>query len=199
MADRLLVLDVHGVIFTNPLVPFIADLAERHGWDRAEAVSTWHGRLRRRFWLGQLSVEQLWGTFAPGEDGDALTAELEGRYEAGPLFEWVAHSDEPVWLLSNHRTDWLRARIVRYGLDGRFERVYVSDGIGRVKPEFDAFRFAQDQAGSRDITYVDDKPGNVAAASAVFTTALTVSDALESLAAGERAKGSDRAGLSARG
>jgi FMN phosphatase YigB (HAD superfamily) len=181
MSDRLLVLDVHGVIFTNPLVPFIADLAERHGLGRKEAVATWHGRLRQRFWLGQLSVEELWQTFAPGSDTEALTAELEQRYAAGPLFEWVQRSHDPIWLLSNHRTDWLQARLARYGLDGRFERVYVSDAIGQVKPAFEAFRFAQDQAGRREITYVDDKPGNVAAASSVFSRALTVDQALEVL------------------
>jgi FMN phosphatase YigB (HAD superfamily) len=199
MSDRLIVLDVHGVVFTNPLVPFIADLAERTGRDRKEAVATWHGRLRRRFWLGQLSVVELWQEFAPGADAEALTAELEGRYETGPLFDWVAHSDGPIWLLSNHRSDWLQARLARFGLGSRFERVYVSDAIGRVKPEFEAFRYAQDQAGGREITYVDDKPGNVAAAGAVFATAMTVGDALKTLVAGEPAGGQDPAGLAARG
>ena len=73
------------------------------------------------------------------------------------------------------------------GLQGRFERVYVSDAIGHVKPEFEAFAFAQEQAGSREITYVDDKPGNVAAARAVFADAMTVDEALESLVGGEAA------------
>lgn len=184
MSDRLIVLDVHGVIFTNPLVPFIADLAERHGRDRTEAVATWHGRLRRHFWLGQLSVDELWQEFAPGADSEALTAELEARYRSGPLFEWVRGSEEPIWLLTNHRTDWLQARLARSGLEGRFERVYVSDAIGRVKPEFEAFSFAQEQAGGREITYVDDKPGNVAAASSVFARAMTVGEAIETLAPG---------------
>ena len=181
MADRLLVLDVHGVIFTNPLVPFIAEVAERSGRDRAEAVATWHGRLRRPFWLGQLDVDGLWQAVAPGADGAALTAELEERYEVGPLYRWLDGTDVPIWLLSNHRSDWLEARLERFGLADRFERVYVSDAIGQVKPEVEAFRFAQRQAGSRRITYVDDKPGNVAAASAVFARALTVSEALETL------------------
>ncbi len=181
MSERLIVLDVHGVIFTNPLVPFIADLAERNGQDRREAVATWHGRLRQRFWLGRMSVEELWQTFAPGSDSETLTAELEERYATGPLFDWVQRSDATIWLLSNHRTDWLQARLARYGLDGRFERVYVSDAIGHVKPEFEAFRFAQQQAGSRDITYVDDKVSNVTAASSVFSQALTVGQALETL------------------
>lgn len=181
MPERLIVLDVHGVIFTNPFVPFIADLAERNGQDRQAAIATWHGRLRRRFWLGQLPVEELWQEFAPGADSDALTAELEGRYRTGPLFDWVRDSDAPIWLLSNHRSDWLQARIARYGLDGRFERVYVSDAIGCVKPEFEAFDYARQQAAGRSVTYVDDKPGNVAAAGAVFGQAMTVVQALGSL------------------
>jgi FMN phosphatase YigB (HAD superfamily) len=181
MADRLLVLDVHGVIFTNPLVPFIAEVAEREGGDRTAAVATWTGRLRRPFWLGRLEVEDLWQALLPGRDSSALTAELEQRYAKGPLFGWIERSDEPIWLLSNHRTDWLLARLERFGLADRFERIYVSDAIGQVKPDADAFRFAQRQAGERPITYVDDKPGNVAVASGVFAQALGVSEALDTL------------------
>jgi FMN phosphatase YigB (HAD superfamily) len=181
MPDRLLVFDVHGVIFTNPLVPFIGEVAERDGRDRDQAVAAWHERLRRPFWLGQLDVESLWQSVVPGADGAALTAELEERYAPGPLFDWVSRTDEPIWLLSNHRTDWLEARLVRFGLADRFERIYVSDGIGHVKPEADAFHFAQRMAAGRPITYVDDKPGNVAVAADVFARALGVSEALEAL------------------
>ncbi|MEX1344529.1 MAG: HAD family hydrolase [Candidatus Limnocylindrales bacterium] len=181
MADGLLVLDVHGVIFTNPLVPFLAEAAERSGGDGAHAVAMWNERLRRPFWLGRLEVNDLWRTVAPGADGPALTAELEQRYTEGPFFRWIERTDAPIWLLSNHRTDWLEARLERFGLARRFERVYVSDAIGHVKPDAAAFRFAQRQAGDRPVTYVDDKPGNVAVASGVFARALTVGEALEAL------------------
>ena len=178
MGDDLLVLDVHGVIFTNPLVPFIAEVAERSGGDRAAAVAMWHDRIRRPFWLGQVEVDELWQAVAPGADGAALAVELEERYAPGPLFHWIERSSEPIWLLSNHRTDWLEARLARFGLADRFERVYVSDAIGQVKPDVEAFRFAQREAGDRTITYVDDKPGNVAVAGGVFARALEVSEAL---------------------
>jgi hypothetical protein len=32
------------------------------------------------------------------------------------------------------RTDWLMARLDRFGLTERFERIYVSDAIGAAKP-----------------------------------------------------------------
>mgnify|MGYP000618008867 CR=1 FL=1 len=54
----------------------------------------------------------------------------------------------------------------------RFERVYVSDAIGCIKPEAEAFRLVQRDAGGRAVTYVDDKPANVAVAAGVFAEAL---------------------------
>lgn len=177
--DRLLVLDVHGVIFTNPLVPFIAETAERLGREREEALRAWTTRLRRPFWLGEVSVEQLWSTLFPGCPPAGLTAELEERYEAGPFLGALDAIDGPVWLLSNHRTEWLLPRISRFGLDGRFERIYVSDAIGFVKPEAGAFRFVQDVVGDRRVRYIDDKAENVAAAAAVFDESIHVRDAVE--------------------
>lgn len=184
--ERLLVLDVHGVIFSNPLVPFIAETAERLGHDRDEVLRAWTTRLRRSFWLGEVAADELWTTLFPGCRPAALTAELEQRYEAGPLLEALDAIDGPIWLLSNHRTDWLLPRISRFGLDGRFERIYVSDDIGFVKPEVGAFRFVQDLLGDRSVRYVDDKAENVKAAAAVFDESIHVRHAMERLHAVSR-------------
>ena len=175
--DRIVVLDVHGVIFTNPLARFLAELAQRHGRESAEVLQTWTSRLRRPFWLGELGEREMWQTLFPAADADALTAELEGRYARGPLFDALEAISEPIWLLSNHRTDWLLPRLVRFGLAGRFDRIYVSDAIGWVKPEAEAFRLVQREAGRHTVTYVDDKPANVAVAAETFVEAMLVDEA----------------------
>ena len=169
---RLVVLDVHGVVFNNPLVPYLLELARRQDRDEAQVLRLWSGQLRRSFWLGRLSVSQLWGSLLPGGDPTALSAELEELYQAGPLFKLLDTIDDPIWLLSNHRSEWLLPRIARFGLKGRFERVYVSDAIGFVKPEPEAFDFVRQLAGGRAIRYVDDNPVNVTAAGAIFDEAL---------------------------
>jgi glucose-1-phosphatase len=174
---RLVVLDVHGVVFTNPLVPFLLETARRHGREEAQVLRLWSGQLRRPFWLGQSSVSELWQSLYPGCDPAALSAELEERYAAGPLFELLDAIDDPIWLLSNHRSEWLLPRIARFGLEGRFERVCVSDTIGFVKPEPEAFDFVRQLADGRAIRYLDDNPVNVAAAGAIFDQALGLDQA----------------------
>jgi putative hydrolase of the HAD superfamily len=169
---RLVVLDVHGVVFNNPLVPYLLETARRHGRDEVEVLRRWSSQLRRPFWLGQLSVAQLWSSLFPGCDPTVLSAELEERYQAGPLLRALDTIDDPIWLLSNHRSEWLLPRIARFGLDDRFERVYVSDAIGFVKPEPQAFEFVRVLAAGRTVRYVDDNPVNVAAAGAIFEEAL---------------------------
>jgi FMN phosphatase YigB (HAD superfamily) len=175
--SRIVVLDVHGVIFTNPLTRFLAELAQRHGRESAEVLQTWTSQLRRPFWLGQLDEQRMWQTLFPASEPDALTAELEQRYAKGPLFDALPDIDEPVWLLSNHRTHWLLPRLARFGLADRFERVYVSDAIGFVKPEAEAFRLVQREAGEHAVTYVDDKWANVTVAAEIFAEALIVGEA----------------------
>ena len=174
---RLILLDVHGVVFNNPLVPYLLETAKRHGRDEVEVLRLWSGELRRPFWLGQVSVSQVWEGLVPGCDPTALSAELEERYQAGPLFRALDAIDEPIWLLSNHRSEWLLPRLARFGLEDRFERVYVSDTIGFVKPEPEAFDFVRQLAGGRAISYVDDNPVNVAAAGAIFDEALGLDQA----------------------
>ncbi len=175
--DRLVVLDVHGVVFSNPLVPYLAEIAEHYGREGSEVLEAWSTRLRRPFWLGQLGEVELWTSLFPGCDPVAVSAELEERYEAGPLFHRLDAISDPIWLLSNHRSEWLMPRLARFGLEGRFERVYVSDTIGFVKPEPGAFHFVRELAGERTIRYLDDKPANVNVAATVFDEVLGLEQA----------------------
>lgn len=177
-SEQLVVLDVHGVIFTNPLAAFLADHARRHGRESAEVLRAWTTQLRRPFWLGQLPVAELWATLFPGAEPEALSDELERRYAAGPFFDALEHVEEPIWLLSNHRTEWLLPRLERFGLAGRFERIYVSDAIGAVKPDVSAFQSVRRAAGDRPVLYIDDKVVNVTAAATVFERALHLTEAL---------------------
>lgn len=177
--QRLLVLDVHGVILTNPLLPFLADTARAVGRDPDVVRGEWDAYWRRPFWLGEVEPEALWAALFPGSDPNELTRSFEARHEPGPLFDTLPDLEGPIWLLSNHRSAWLLPRLERFGLSGRFERVYVSDAIGQVKPDPGAFEFVRTRAGGRSIRYVDDKPANVAAAARVFDESLLVASVVE--------------------
>lgn len=158
---ELLVLDVHGVIFDNPLGGFLDDLGTDTGEGPAALRRRWVDTLRRPFWEGRLTEAQLWDTLAPGADHDELRAELERRYRTGPWFDFVANHSGAMWLLTNHRSEWLHPRLARFGIAERFDRILVSDRIGAAKPSRHAFASVMDVPGA---LFVDDNPRNVAAA-----------------------------------
>ncbi|MDJ0769125.1 MAG: HAD-IA family hydrolase [Ilumatobacter sp.] len=160
----LIVLDAHGVVFNRPFPGFVRDLAIRCGFDPAEHWGRWKGVWREPFWGGRLTSRELWAQLAPGLDHRVLEAELEARFEPGPLFDAVTAGDRPLWLLSNHRSEWLLPRLQRFGLADRFERVLVSDAIGAAKPTPAAFDELVAESARRRVLFVDDNETNVEAA-----------------------------------
>lgn len=103
----------------------------------------------------------MWEAIAPGLDPAELRRDLEARYHPGPWFDFVTAYDRPMWLLSNHRTDWLLPRLRRFELADRFERILVSDALGASKPSAGAFGALRGRAG---VVFFDDSPCNVGAA-----------------------------------
>lgn len=161
---RLLVLDGHGVVLTNPFLTFLDDLAIQTGQSLLQVRRLWHDRLRTPFWTGKLAEEELWRHLTGSEDGRHWRGSLEQRYEPGPaagcLTRWAQMT--PIWLLSNHHSAWLRPRLDRFELSGHFERIIVSDEIGVAKPEPSAFdavlAHVRDPA---EALFVDDRARNV--------------------------------------
>lgn len=123
----IIVLDVHGVVSNNPLVGFFHDLADRNGIASTEFIRQWRSTWRRPFWEGRIIETQLWNTLAPDIDHQEPRNDLERDYAPGPWFDFAAHHDGPIWLLSNHRTEWLLPRLERFAILDRFDRIIVSD------------------------------------------------------------------------
>ena len=63
------------------------------------------------------------------------------------------------------------ARLDRFGLTDRFERIYISDAIGAAKPSDRAFSVLTDRTG---LHYYDDSDRNVNAARKLGITASVV-------------------------
>ncbi len=172
MSDQpVIALDVHGVVLNNPLPGFIDDVGESTGVGIPAIRHRWRTELRLGFWEGRLSDDEMWGRLAPGCDATQLRRDLEHRYTLGPFGAFVELHTGPIWLLSNHRTDWLMARLDRFGLTERFERIYISDAIGAAKPSDRAFSVLTDRTG---LHYYDDSNRNVNAARKLGITASVV-------------------------
>lgn len=174
MSDQpIIALDVHGVVFNNPMPGFIDDIGESTGVGIPAIRHRWRTELRLRFWEGRLSDDEMWERLAPGCDATQLRRDLEKRYTLGPFGSFVELHTGPIWLLSNHRTDWLMARLDRFGLTDRFDRIYISDAIGAAKPSDRAFSVLTDRTG---LHYYDDSNRNVTAARKLGITASVVTE-----------------------
>ena len=165
---KLLVLDGHGVVLTNPFQDFLVDLAQDTGQTEMEVKRIWNNRLRTPFWTGELAESEMWRLLTGRENGDSWRWALEERYDLGPAADHLRRWSQaiPVWLLSNHRRQWLLPRLERFGLDRHFRRIVVSDEIGFAKPEPAAFSdvLASVQHPAEAL-FVDDRTRNVDAAS----------------------------------
>jgi len=174
---QLLVLDGQGVVFNNPFPAFLADLGVRTGVGEPEVTSRWSDELRLPFWTGQLSEAAMWARLAPGLSTTGLREDLERRYAPGPLYDLVRRSTARLWLLSNHRGDWLRPRLERFALTERFERILVSDEQGVAKPSPEAFAHLINTS----CLYIDDLPKNIDVARSLGIDALHVDEAAKRL------------------
>ena len=159
-----IVLDAHGVVFNRAFPDFLLATATARGDDPDELWGRWSDGIRLDFWEGRSTPTQMWDQLFPGESPARLSAELERRYEPGPLYRFAATTPHRLWLLSNHRSGWLLPRLTRFGLADRFERVLVSDQLGVAKPDPRGFADVAALAERVDVTLYDDSRSNVATA-----------------------------------
>jgi putative hydrolase of the HAD superfamily len=162
-AIDLLVLDAHGVVLNNPLPDFLRRVALLTGQDPDSLRARWIGELRRPAWTGTMHDAELWRRLSGGVEYD-WRALLEESYEPGPAAPFLEHWAEcvPLWILSNHRSHWLEPRLERFGVRDHFERVLVSDQLGRVKPDAGAFAPLLEHVAEPDsILFLDDRRRNV--------------------------------------
>ncbi len=166
---RLLVLDGQGVVFNRPLPSMLHQLAIDTDQTPESVWQRWYRELRVPFWTGKITETDLWKKLSQRSliDGASLQANLESAYDYGPaaahLARWSMHV--PIWLLSNHRSDWLLQRLDRFQLVHFFERILVSDAIGAAKPDPLAFTpILQSIENPSTALFVDDHERNVQAA-----------------------------------
>ena len=158
---EVLVLDVHGVLFDKPLAGFLHDVGERTGEGGQQILQRWHRDLRTPFWTGHLDEESMWNQLAPSESPSTLLSDLEARYDRGPLWTLATTFHRDVWLLSNHRSNWLHERLARFGIAEKFDRVIVSDEIAAAKPDPRAFGSVSEECLTRSVLFIDDQLHNV--------------------------------------
>jgi HAD superfamily hydrolase (TIGR01549 family) len=167
---ELLLLDVHGVVLTNPLREFLDYLATATGQLPARVRHRWRDCLRTPAWSGQLSDEQLWEQLTGGDTTRDWRGILEAMYERGTAVPHLRRWSQqvPIWLLSNHRSHWLLPRLERFGLSKMFQRVVVSDAIGAAKPDPAAYRYVIKRVHDpAHCLFVDDRAQNIASGAAL--------------------------------
>ena len=167
---ELLVLDVHGVVLTNPLMEFLDQVEVATGQSPGSVRRRWRDRLRTPAWTGRISDEQLWEQLTGGDTTRDWRGILEGMYERGAAAPHLRRWSQrvPIWLLSNHRSHWLLPRLERFGLTGVFQRVVVSDVIAAAKPDPTAFRHVVEEVRApASCLFVDDRARNIASAASL--------------------------------
>lgn len=190
----LLVLDVGGVLLTDPMPILFDRLAEAGGVPKADVYEFYRANLRQRFWSGAISEDEFWpellcaARLAAGDAPEWHAAVLEWQTPLpaiGELERWAAAAD--IEILSNHRTAWIRPALEAAGValpppgvdrPGLIRRALVSEETGLVKPDADAFRAALEIARpDLPALLADDQPPNVASARAVGLPAILADDA----------------------
>ena len=168
---RILLFDLGGVLLR------LNDPAQTFGLklDEAEFLQRWiHSESVRRFEKGDLD---------PAIFATHIVAEIELPYTAGEFLERFASWPDALYdgildlldeippgfakaLLSNtNAIHWERDGIAS-ALEKRFDKLFLSYVTGRLKPDTDAFRHAQEafSCAPAEIAFFDDNPTNVSAA-----------------------------------
>jgi putative hydrolase of the HAD superfamily len=171
-SGRLLLLDVGGVVLADPLAPLFDRLAGAGRASRAAIADFYQRRLRQGLWAGTDPEPAFWTRLTDyagvTDDHEALRAftisTMSPLIPLEQLRRWARRV--PIWLLSNHREEWLGPALANLGIDSVFARRYVSSLTGLVKPDPAAFRAVVEAApfDAASILYVDDKVANVRAA-----------------------------------
>ncbi|MBL8199110.1 MAG: HAD hydrolase-like protein [Chromatiales bacterium] len=169
--NKLLVLDGQGVVFDAPIKRFLATFADDQQLSLRDIEARWESGLRERAWRGRIDDANLWNELA-GRSVDAAQTRLrlDASYRPGPAAPYLADwsGKARLCLLSNHRSAWLLPQLDAFGIRSFFEKIWVSDATGHVKPEAAAFDpvFRYRDAGLH-VLFVDDQPHNVRAAEAL--------------------------------
>lgn len=168
---KLLVLGGQGVVFDAALERFFGVLARAHRVDPARLWLTWERHVRDEAWRGSVSDEGIWRQLVDRPVDAALAqSTLRSFYEPAPAVAKLRHwaGRLPVWLLSNHRSDWVLPVLDELGVTHLFDKILISDQTGRLKPEPEAFHQLLNLRNTAAQTLVvDDQLHNLCTAAAL--------------------------------
>ncbi|MEU6022646.1 hypothetical protein [Micromonospora sp. NPDC047134] len=165
-----LVLDVCGVLLAEPMAPLFRVVSHDAGTssDRVEAI--FHHSFRDSLWSGHLDESAFWPAFAAacglGQPSLVWRSVLRSAMTPLPavarLRDWSTAAQ--IWLLSNHRHEWLVPALQAADMYRFAHRIFISSQTGAVKPGLSAYVQILEQASPGDcLLYVDDKEVNVEA------------------------------------
>lgn len=167
---RLLVLDVCGVLLGEPTEPLFRVVAREAGTSPDRVRAVFRHYFRDELWSGRLDETDFWPAFATacgvGIPSPAWPTLLRSAMAPLPAAAYVSRwsRSAQIWLLSNHRHEWLIPALQDAGLHLLARRLFISSQTGHVKPGPAAYVQILDNAAPGDsLLYVDDKPDNVRA------------------------------------
>jgi len=163
-------------VLIDSLMPDFPDRAARHAGADPHSVRrllTDDG-FRRAYWGGHLPEAAFWdalGLEVPGHARRAEVLDLRPRVAPQRVAAWARVAD--VWVISNHRHEWLLPALAAHGLDAVVHRIEVSSLSGRVKPDPGAWEvLLADGTPAAQVAVVDDQRRNLEAAEGLGIAAI---------------------------
>ena len=177
---ELLLLDIGGVLLADAMPAIFEDIATSEGTDWGDDLAHFHrDYLSTKLWSGQLTESQYWdsiagfvGTDKRKEWREHLVAYLRPLVAASQFCQWAY--TVPIWLLSNHRAEWVYLALRRAEIERCVSRCFISSEQGLVKPDIRAFLEVLQQwhGNPTSILFVDDRQSNIEVAQRLGMQAL---------------------------
>lgn len=160
----------------DSLMPAFPHRAASHTGADPEVVRTLltDDAFRRGYWSGALPEGVFWrelGLPVPSAAARMDILDLGALVAPTRVSAWREVAD--VWVISNHRHEWLLPVLAAHGFDDVVDRIHVSSLGGRVKPDPGAWEVLLADGVTADrVAVVDDQEPNLAAARSLGMTAI---------------------------
>lgn len=173
-----LVLDLGGVLLSEPMDDIFTYLAREGGVDREDIIRFYYDDVHDDFWTGGIDEEEFWGELLlfsrveeePGSMSERFLENLESQAPS-TLRTWQEYGQ--IHILSNHRSAWAEEGLDDIGREA-FSEVWISEEIGAAKPNPEAFAALLGLPG--EVLFVDDKESNIKAAAEQGISGLVADD-----------------------
>ena len=167
MNKKILLLDCGGVLIEDPMQRLFSRLALLSRKTKEEIEKFYQTNLRKDLWEGNIPENFFWGALFgfcnlkedPSEWRTWFASLQVPLLESSYLREFSSHS--AVWLLSNHRSEWLLPLLEKYNFSCYFTELLISDREKFAKPDPSWFEAVRKKIGSREVLYVDDQQSNL--------------------------------------